>query len=222
MANLVLLSYGRENEYKRAILTVLSHYAWVAPGTGAERVIVFTDNPDYMQPYLLGLPVDYMLLTPERLREYKGPLDFIHRLKVAIIEAAMLKYPGENILYLDSDTFFQIDPRPLLASISPTVSLMHTREFTLETRRHEEMGRPLLNLLESETIITSRGKERFHSGQYSWNAGVLGLSAPIAAALPDVFLLTDKFFAASGWHISEQLAFSLVLQTRTEVLSTLR
>jgi hypothetical protein len=36
--------------------------------------------------------------------------------------------------------------------------------------------------------------------------------------MPDVIQLTDQFYAKSSWHISEQIAFSLILQTRGKLL----
>ena len=44
------------------------------------------------------------------------------------------------------------------------------------------------------------------------------MSKAMVRSMPDVFLLTDVFFKASNWHISEQLAFSLILQTRSKLI----
>lgn len=218
MTNLVVLSYGDIVEYQRVILAVLSYQGWLATAGETGRTVVFTDNPAYLKPYFAGLTVDYRLLTPPEIREMKGPVNFVHRLKVAVLAEAFSRYPDDSLLYVDSDTFAFKNPKPLLARISPTVSAMHQPEYTLEAHRHQGMGSRLLHLLESESFTTSRGEERFRASQTSWNAGVLGLAPTVAASMADVFLLTDRFFSTSGWHVSEQLAFSLVLQTRTQVI----
>ena len=218
MNNLVVLSYGKESEYRRAVLAILSYYSWLASSEEVNRTIIFTDNPAYFEPYLFGLKVEYISLTKEKIRDMKGPANFIHRMKIAVLSEVFRAYPTDTIFYIDSDTFIQADPAPLLARISPAVSVMHVLEYALEGYRHEDTGGRLVQLIENQVFVTTKGDERFSPSHFSWNAGVLGLAPSMAAYLPDVFLLTDKFFAASTWHISEQLAFSLVLQTRTQII----
>src|SRR5688500_15091363 len=107
-SSLVIQSFGRENEYKRAILTVLSFYANCSLPDEQTRLMLFTDRPEYFSSYLSGLPVDFILLTPEKIKEMRGNIDFLHRMKIAVIEEAFDK-TGGNIIYADSDTFFVAD-----------------------------------------------------------------------------------------------------------------
>ncbi len=72
---LVIQSFGRENEYRRAAFVVLSYYAHAGEDNN-ERTLLFTDNPEYFEPYLKGLPVEYVLLTPEKIRTMRGRLIF--------------------------------------------------------------------------------------------------------------------------------------------------
>jgi len=218
MTNLVILSYGRENEYRRAILAVLSYYAWLSEWDGLERVIVFTDNADFLRPYLAGLEVEYRILTPAKILSSREPTGYSHRLKAVVVDEAFQAYPGDNLLFIDSDTFIVADPRPLLTQISPTVNFMHVLEYPLQERSNGYESSQFLKLIEKETFVTSKGEERYQSSQFSWNSGVLGLSAAIADYMPDVFLLMDRFYTRSNWSISEQLAFALILQTRSQLL----
>jgi hypothetical protein len=108
----VLLSYGRESEYRRAIFTVLSFWARYSGPAEAVSTLLFTDNPAFFQPYLAGLPVHYVLLEePRRLAMY-GPHNYSFQVKVGILDEAMQAYPGSSLLYCDSDTFFATDPTP--------------------------------------------------------------------------------------------------------------
>jgi hypothetical protein len=220
MTNLVVLSYGRENEYRRAILAVLSYYSWLSTSAEAGRTVIFTDNAAYFHPYLEGLTVDYISLTRERVQELNNVTGYPYRVKVSAVQEAFEAYPDANVLFIDSDTFVMADPAPLLARISPQVRVMHLREFVLEQRRAEDAGGRLLQLLESQSFQTSHGEERFNASQSCWNSGVLGLDPTVAAYISDVFQLTDKFYLGSGWHISEQIAFSLLLQTRSEIIAS--
>ncbi|MBF9236329.1 hypothetical protein I2I05_02870 [Hymenobacter sp. BT683] len=219
MTNLVILTYGSETEYKRGILAVLSYCAWASEAAETGQVLVFTDNAAYFRPFFTGLQVTFRELTPEDIRTYQGPAAFVHRLKVAVIDEVLRRYPEDNLLYLDADTFVFADPRPLVAQISPTTSLMHALEYPLDSPSGEggKERAQLLQLLAHETFQTSRGEEQFLPSHHSWNAGVLGLSASAAAYMADVLVLTDAFYAGSESHISEQLAFCLVLQTRSSL-----
>jgi hypothetical protein len=51
----------------------------------------------------------------------------------------------------------------------------------------------------------------------SWNAGVMLLHRSHAAWLPDVYALTEQTYPETKNHASEQYAFSILLQTRTEL-----
>src|SRR5687768_10678009 len=111
--NLVIQSFGRENEYRRAILTILSFYAYSSIEMDKTSVLLYTDKPEYFYGYLDGLPVNYILLTPEKIKKMRGDIDFLHRIKIAVIEEALILSDGA-ILYADSDSFFTGDPKPLI------------------------------------------------------------------------------------------------------------
>jgi hypothetical protein len=86
--NLVIQSFGRDNEYRRAILTILSFYAHSSLKREETKVLLFTDMPAYFSTFLEGLPVEYVLLTPEKIKSMRGEIDFLHRMKIAVIEEA--------------------------------------------------------------------------------------------------------------------------------------
>jgi hypothetical protein len=66
--------------------------------------------------------------------------------------------------------------------------------------------------------ITIKEKEySYNEHMASYNAGVIGLVENHQALLADVFHITDTLYAAVKHHACEQFAFSLVLQTNTEL-----
>jgi len=220
MQHLVLLSYGRESEYRRAIFAVLSFWAYYPAAHETINTVVFTDCPAFFQPYLAGLPVEYVPLDADRRRAMHGPHDYVHRVKIGILDEVTHRYPGQDVLYVDTDTFFGADPAPLLARLAAGTAFMHQPEYSLTEAvgvfaAYEPAvaaGPPrLLALLARRTFRVLGRERRFSGAQLGWNSGVLGLPAVAAGLLPDVFRLTDDFFAGSGWFTSEQLAFSLVL-----------
>src|SRR5687768_13054444 len=109
MNTLVLQSFGKENEYKRAVLTIMSFYTHYSLPADKSKVLLFTDNPGYFENYFEGLPVSYILLTPEKIKQMRGEIDFLHRMKIALIEEAFTLINGP-LFYTDSDCFFIADP----------------------------------------------------------------------------------------------------------------
>lgn len=220
--NLVLQSFGKETEYRRAILTVLSFFAHTSLGLENCNVLLFTDKPDFFKPYLTGLPIEYVLLTPEKIRYMRGEINFLHRMKIALIEEAFAKTEG-SILYADSDTFFIADPSSLINQASEDVSFMHLWEYQFESMRQLPLPagktfRAFLQLLENKSFeLADHRVLKITPKHSSWNAGVMIFHHSHKRFIPDVYALTDQFYPSTQNHASEQYAFSIVLQENTEL-----
>jgi hypothetical protein len=219
---LLLLAYGRQTEYYRAIFAALSAWAWQPSPTVAATI--YTDQPSFFEPYLAGLPVEYSYLSENRLTELKGPLNFVHRVKAQLIAQAFLDYPTEELLFIDSDTFFKKAPDSLLQRLAHGAPTMHQHEYQLadSVSIHSGFGQAhypekLLALLASRSFRLGGQLVQFHAGQSSWNSGVLGLPQAMAPLLPDILTLVDELYAGTGWFLCEQLAFSLALQANGPV-----
>jgi hypothetical protein len=224
MFSLAIQSFGREGEYKRAILAVLSFFSWYPNDPKDVRVILFTDRPEYFSDFFNGLTIQYVLLTPEKIIAMRGNIDFLHRMKIALIEEAFSLSNG-SLLYADSDTFFIADPTPLMKELTPVKSFMHEWEYTFEAVRNWALPtgksfRDFLSLIESKTFTLSDGSEmNITPNHSSWNAGVMMFHASHARFIPDVYALTEQFYPPSKNHASEQYAFSIILQENTKVSS---
>lgn len=220
--NLVVQSYGRENEYFRAIFSVWSFYAFVAPAFRETKTLLYTDEPGFFEEYLRDLPVTYLTMTYEKMKEMRGTDDFLHRMKIAIIDDAFRQSPG-NIFYVDSDTFFVADPSPLFGRMTGKLSFMHQCEYSFESLRQMPLpsGEPFHAVskhLEKNLFTMADGrKQKFGLDLSSWNAGAMLLHRDVEKLLPDVFAITDQLYTATRNHASEQYAFSLVLQRDTEI-----
>ncbi|MBB2148412.1 hypothetical protein [Pedobacter gandavensis] len=225
--NLVLLSYGRETEYRRAIFSILSFYSWSTSDLKGLRILIYTDHPQFFEPYLGHIPIEYVLLTEALRKEMLGALDFIHRIKVGVIDLTFKQYPNDHLLFIDSDTFFTEDPKMLWNGFKAGQSFMHTKEHTLEQGfqffNAINMGKHPKDFLDyiSNRDFTVKDKTlRFDKNDYSWNSGVLGLHTSFSTVMPDVIKLSDEFYANSKWFVSEQLAFALILQKTTDIVPT--
>lgn len=219
--SLVVQSFGREYEYRRAVLTILSFYAYTENSN--HPVLIYTDNPGWFEPWLGGLPVHYEQLTPERIRHMRGSIDFLHRMKIAEIEHAMTS-TGRDILYADSDTFFMANPEGLMAQLDERTAFMHLHEYRFAEADLDwrgEYGKTMtafIGLLQHGHFLTADGDPFPVSLEdSSWNAGVMFLHHSQARLLADVYTLTDQFFPTTRNHASEQYAFSLVLQRHVQL-----
>lgn len=219
MDNLVIQSFGRESEYRRAVLTILSYYAYSSQYLAETNVLLFTDRPEFFEAYVKGLPVQCFLLTPEKIKEMRGEDDFLHRIKIAVIEKAFALTNG-NILYLDSDTFFIADPTPLAQQLAERKMFMHLLEYPFieEVEDKTPTYKSFYKLINSREFILTNGQSIKVMPQHcSWNAGVMFFHPSHAALIPDVYALTDQFYSGSQSHASEQYAFSVVMQENAEL-----
>lgn len=230
MKNIVLLCYGKEIEYKRAIVSILSLLAWNKASSSDFRIICFTDNPAYVNKYLGQVKVEYMYLSPSRMQYMLGGTTYIHRRKICILQDVYLRYPEDDIVFLDSDTFFISDSSTFLSSLKSGYALMHEREYKIEEapeiyRRYmskkmenaEQYPLAFIRQIESSTFRVGDEQLSFNAGQFVWNSGVLGLKNEVLPFLSSVLALSDEFYKESGWFISEQLAFGLLLQEKAKI-----
>jgi hypothetical protein len=222
--NLVLQSFGRESEYKRAILTITSYFAHTTLPLTNSSVLLFTDHPSYFTEYLNGLPIKYVTLTAEKIKEMRGSIDFLHRMKIAVIEEAFTLSSG-NLLYADSDTFFTADPSPYMQQLASDKGFMHEWEYEFEELRNWKLPagatfKAFLDLIETKKFYLAAGKEIHVLPQHaSWNAGVMMFHKSHERFIPDVYALTDQFYPTSHNHASEQYAFSIIMQENTQLSS---
>lgn len=222
MVNLAVQSFGKEYELKRATLAILSFFAHTSIAKEETQVFMFTDKPEYFKDYLNGLPVKYMLLTPEKVKQMRGKINFLHRMKIALIEESFLNSEGD-LLYFDSDTFFIADPRPLMNILSPELSFMHVHEYHFEEMKNFPLPggatfQAYLKHIEQNSFKLDDGSDFSISPKLSsWNAGVMMLHRAHAKFLPDVYALTEQTYPQTQNHASEQYAFSILLETRTKL-----
>lgn len=222
--NLVYLSYGNDYEYKRAIFSVLSFFTWCSDFRSSVRIIIYTDAPAFFKHYLANEKIEYHLLSPQMLETMSGEHNFLHRRKVFVIGLTFEKYPNEDQLFMDSDTFFISKADKLLRKLDHRESFMHMQEYQIEEAldtfasfNQGHFPKALIDYISEKTFQVGDKMMCFSRNDYNWNSGVLGLNRSFALYMPDILRLTDDFYANSKWFLCEQLAFSFTLQQLTQI-----
>lgn len=216
---LVTQSFGNEAEYKRAVFCLASFYAHCS---SKSICYLFTDNPDYFRKYFHDFPIRYFLLTPDKIKRMRGSIDFLHRMKIVLIEESF-EQTNDNLLYVDSDTFFLKDPSSTIAKVSPATSIMHLPEYSFESMNRWMLPagvpfRAYVNYITDNSFKMPDGSElRVNIHDFSWNAGVMMFHTSHRKYIPEVYILTDATYPATHNHACEQYAFSIVMQRHTQV-----
>ena len=211
---LLLQAYGAQPIFDECIYAVLSlvrHYETAGRGLPC-TVVIYTDRPDALRPYLPEA-VLYETLTAATIQEWRGAANFVHRVKIMMLLDYAHRNPATAILYADTDTVVERDLEPLFALIESGTYLVHTDEGRIDGGS---------NLLFKKLTKFLRKNPHFGipPSTMMYNAGVLGLRGTDIPLLERVLNLTDTLYDAYPKHVMEQMAFSLVLQQSGVVATT--
>lgn len=214
MFTLALLSYGSERELKRALFCLYSFLAQAGPDLSDYRVCLYTDRPEWFTQRLTLAPgqLVFQELHPDKLASLRGPADFYLRPKICLM-LELLQQFAEPTLFVDSDTFFVADPRPVFERISPTTSLLHEAEYPLSTLTTlDEKHQRLWKFFQGHDFELAGQKVAFDPAWTNWNSGTIGLHPDHIPLVENVLRLTDAIYPPSLHPTCEQYAFSIVLQ----------
>jgi hypothetical protein len=183
---------------------------------------VYTDKPKLFSKYNHELPVATELMTNEMIATYKGPLNFVHRVKICIMQDCFRKY-NSDIFYLDSDTYFTKPPRSLFEKISPATSIRNSNDYDLTTADDLYENKDWLlirKVIRSFDYIVEGKGIKIPLTTRMWNAGVIGMSYQNAGLLNNILNLCDQIYSNKKIFTAEQFAFSYYLQNKTELISS--
>jgi hypothetical protein len=178
---------------------------------------VFTDSVAPFNELFADRALECVPVSAEQIKDWKGKIDFVHRLKIKVMQDFFERYQGD-VIYLDSDTCFTQNIESLWQSIATGHLLMHTREGKVSSRINP-VFKKLARFLSLNTISLKDGsKLKIPPATDMWNAGALGLTPAHKPLLDKVLLLTDSMYPVYPKHIVEQFAFSYYFQQEATVL----
>ena len=206
---LIYQAYGLPGIRLEAAYSILSAYAAGGGTPGGIRIVVYTDAPVEFEQVLGYLPeVEYRLIAPAQWQQWRGSIDFVHRVKIEVLRHAAAHYPG-RLLYLDTDTVFERPPAEVLGWLAAGPRLMHLAEGTLSHGSY--LNRKIGRYLRRHGFASTCGGPAIGPATPMFNAGVLGLQPTDGPLLAQVLCLTEELYRFYPKHVMEQLAFSAVL-----------
>jgi hypothetical protein len=200
---LIYQAYGSPDILNEALLSILSYLRQPAEAT----VLVYTDQPAHFQAVLGAAPaVAYVFIEPAQWRAWRGEIDFVHRVKIKVLEHAAAHYAGQ-LLYVDTDTIFTQPVAPIFAALAQGERFMHVGEGRLGDGN--PLNRKINRTLQASGAVLAGGPIGPETRMY--NAGVLGFRSPAdGPLLAEVLALTEQLYRLYPKHVMEQLAFSVV------------
>jgi len=205
---LVYQAYGSTDILHECIYSILSFYK-TNPYSNT-YIVVYTDSKSYLQSYL-GKKISYQQIDQDRINIWKGKIDFVHRVKIKILQDFILNHEG-NLLYTDTDTLFCSDTSGIYKNIEDGKLYMHQNEGRIGDENNTIMRK--VNRFFKSNVLTERIKipPETIANLSMYNAGVLGFKTDQKHILSNSLVFTDSIYPRFPKHIVEQLAFSLYMQ----------
>ncbi len=206
--HLVTQAYGKEEILTEAVYAAWSALAW--RGELPLDVHVYVDDAAPFAP--LAGKIDVRVLSAEEIREWRGPEDFIHRLKAAMIRDMVRRVPGEKLVYVDADVFFTGPMAELFGRVGPARGVMHEREYAVPTHSSSQMKKFRKHM----GALSFRGRP-IDLSRDMWNAGVVGMD-PAQVAIVDEWLeFIDAIYPSYKRGLVEQYGIGHLLQREAKV-----
>jgi hypothetical protein len=201
---LIYQAYGNPDILNEALFSLLSYLRQPACATA----VIYTDNPAHFQAVLGELAsIAYVTIPASQWREWRGEIDFVHRVKIKVLQHATTHYVGQ-LLYVDTDTIFTLPLASLFAALERGERFMHLNEGRLGDGN--SLNRKINRALQRANGSPALGGRIIGPQTQMYNAGVLGFRSRDAPLLAEVLTLTEQLYLLYPKHVMEQLAFNVV------------
>jgi hypothetical protein len=207
-AHLVLQAYGKEEIVTEGLYAAWSALAWRGPLP--LEVHVYTDDPAAFAA--LAAHVDVCVLSPERIRAWRGPHDFIHRLKAEMTRDMVRRFPAGKLVYFDADVFLTGPLGDLFERVGPGRAVLHQREYSVATHDSSQMRKFRAHMRE----LSFRGAP-VDLSRDMWNAGVVGMDPAQFAVVDEWIEWIDAIYPHYKRGLVEQYGICRLLQREARV-----
>ena len=195
---LVYQTFGLTGVMHEACYSIASLSKFVNPKTDV-RIFICTDNEKFLSD-LLPDWVQYVPLSADQLKTWRGKKDYLHRIKPEMLRSFSLSHEG-NILYCDTDTVFLKSPLPLFEQIKKGRLIMHRSEGHIHNQNS-----PLFRKTSKFLSTYNFPGENVAYDMEMWNAGVMGFNSSKHEIFEKILLLLDDLYDKYVRHYMEQVA----------------
>ncbi|MGK7648966.1 hypothetical protein ACSQ7D_02990 [Capnocytophaga sp. G1920] len=208
---ILFFAHGGEaflNEVTFAVLSYYQHHQ-----ANENKIVIYTDNVAHFQQ-VLPPEITYVSVTPAQVKQWRGTIDFVHRVKIEVLRDAMQRFPNETFLYLDSDVYFKQNITFLEEKIqrgTPVMSLQEGSIFGSHLRHFKALAsylREHQNTIDIDPPIVVSPQQKMY------NAGIIGLSANDKPIVEQALAFTDFLHSFINNHVTEQFAFTVLLSQK--------
>lgn len=209
--HLVTQAYGKEEIRTEALYALWSALAW--RGDLPLDVHVYTDEA---APFAaLDRRADVRVLSAEEIRAWRGPHDFIHRVKAEMIRDMVRRFPREKLAYVDADVVFTAPLAELFERIGPGRSVLHLREYSVATHDSAQMRKFRAHM----GALSFRGQP-LDLSRDMWNAGVVGMDPSVFPIVDEWMEWIDAIYPHYERGLVEQYGICRLLQREGTVAPT--
>ena len=177
-----------------------------------DSISVLTNRPEYYR----RAKVDVIPLDDERMKMWSGKHRYKFRIKIKAVEFMYQQHPGEDLLFVDCDTFLYGSLQVLKDRLAGGAGLMHQNEG-----HPSGMSGPALKMW--NTMKERRvGDITIGEEHDLWNSGVIGIpTAKIRQVVNDWLLLCDEMLehGVKAFNM-EEYALSIALFCHTTLKAT--
>jgi hypothetical protein len=194
------------NRFQNHLQAAFSAMSFLQQPNEIKSINIITDAAPFYK-HLSG-HANIISVTPEKIKEWKGPHDFFWRVKIKAIQHIADMYAGSPVIYCDTDTFLYNNITSLKNELLNGKAYMHEDEGALST---------LTDKTSKRTWRALKGKQfaglTMKPTDHMWNAGVV--STPNNQNGKDIELalqICDEMCADGvPFRLVEQYALSLAL-----------
>jgi hypothetical protein len=216
---ILYLSHGGQKYHDQTRYSVLTLLAQLIEHERNDfRIAVYTDRPDDLPAHDLIRPVP---VRPEDLAAWRGPLDYVHRIKLCLLRRALSEH-GAPLIYVDSDTrWLQIPDAPFAAlsgDASPNPASSPCYLYKIEGTISPTCFPQYFHLLRSSRSQLDAWRVPRDPPWTMWNSGTVAIPGGGAGFIDDALRIADALLPHVGYrNCVEQLALSLAASGRFEV-----
>lgn len=230
MNYLLYLAFNNISFVNEAIFSIRSYLQITENADNQNtRIIIYTDKADHFKKsFPDNKQIIYENLSANMIETWLGESTFMYRLKIKVLMHFFDKYQS-NVMMVDTDTIFMEDIEEYFEKIDVEgIAVMYYNENRLDQKieyiksfefAFQENHSFYKHLDKTGNLSNSRKTYQIPNSVQIWNSGVVGLNQEYRSLLEKVLELSDTIFSRFKDRLSEQFAYSYILQNNLKIIA---